>query len=124
MAGIQWFDLIDTRTLTTTFISITSVGGDISHFEAGFCPQAVDKYAKDGGGISCSVAVPMNLDNLGDNIRDETKSDEPLSDVNPVSSSTDTAGKEMSISREKTLQDAVKPKNKREKKKSSKIAAV
>ncbi|KAM3281759.1 exosome complex component RRP45A [Capsicum chacoense] len=71
-----------------------------------------------------SVAVPMNLDNLGDNIRDETKSDEPLSDVNPLSSSTDTAGKEMSISREKTLQDAVKPKNKRKKKKSSKIAAV
>ncbi|PHU17701.1 hypothetical protein BC332_13396 [Capsicum chinense] len=71
-----------------------------------------------------SVAVPMNLDNLGDNIRDETKSDEPLSDVNLVSSSTDTAGKEMSISREKTLQDVVKPKNKRKKKKSSKIAAV
>ncbi|PHT48363.1 hypothetical protein CQW23_12571 [Capsicum baccatum] len=71
-----------------------------------------------------SVAVPMNLDNLGDNIRDETKSDEPLSGVNLVSSSTDTAGKEMSISREKTLQDAVKPKNKRKKKKSSKIAAV
>ncbi|KAF3623809.1 hypothetical protein FXO38_30576 [Capsicum annuum] len=71
-----------------------------------------------------SVAVPMNLDNLGDNIRDETKSDEPLSDVNPVSSSTDTAGKKISISREKTLQDAVKPKNKRKKKKSSKIVAV
>ncbi|KAJ8551342.1 hypothetical protein K7X08_000712 [Anisodus acutangulus] len=42
-----------------------------------------------------SVAVPMMLDNLGDNIRDETKSDEPLSDVNPVSSSTDSAGKEI-----------------------------
>ncbi|PHT81792.1 hypothetical protein T459_14807 [Capsicum annuum] len=71
-----------------------------------------------------SVAVPMNLDNLDDNIRDETKLDEPLSDVNPVSSSTDTAGKKISISREKTLQDAVKPKNKRKKKKSSKIVAV
>ncbi|KAK4356504.1 hypothetical protein RND71_025475 [Anisodus tanguticus] len=44
---------------------------------------------------SCgSVAVPMKLVNLGDSIRDETKSDEPLSDVNPVSSSTDSAGKE------------------------------
>ncbi|KAJ8543821.1 hypothetical protein K7X08_025439 [Anisodus acutangulus] len=41
-----------------------------------------------------SVAVPMKLVNLGDSIRDETKSDEPLSDVNPVSSSTDSAGKE------------------------------
>lgn len=71
-----------------------------------------------------SVAVPMNLDNLGDNSRDETKSDEPLPDVNPVSSSTDSAAKEMAISREKTLEDAVKPKNKRKKKKSSNIAAV
>ncbi|XP_059315301.1 exosome complex component RRP45A-like isoform X1 [Lycium ferocissimum] len=71
-----------------------------------------------------SSAVPMKLDNLGDNTRDETKSDEPLSDVNPVSSSTDSAGKEMAINREKTLQDAVKPKNKRKKKKSSNIAAA
>lgn len=68
--------------------------------------------------------MPMNLDNLGDNIRDEAKSDEPLSDINPVSSSTDSAGIEMAISREKTLQDAVKPKNKRKKKKSSNISAV
>lgn len=71
-----------------------------------------------------SVAVPMNLDNLGDDIRDETKTDEPLPDVNQVSSSTDSAGKEMTMSKEKTLQDAVKPKNKRKKKKSSNTAAV
>lgn len=68
--------------------------------------------------------MPMNLDNLGDNIRDETKTDEPLPDVNQVSSSTDSAGKEMTMSKEKTLQDAVKPKNKRKKKKSSNTAAV
>lgn len=57
MAGIQWFDLIDTRTLTTTFISITSVGGDISHFEAGL--KLLDKYAKDGKGISCSYITSL-----------------------------------------------------------------
>lgn len=68
--------------------------------------------------------MPMNLDNLGDDIRDETKTDEPLPDVNQVSSSTDSAGKEMTMSKEKTLQDAVKPKNKRKKKKSSNTAAV
>ncbi|XP_019246973.1 PREDICTED: exosome complex component RRP45A-like isoform X2 [Nicotiana attenuata] len=69
-----------------------------------------------------SAAVPMKLDNLGDDITDERKSDEPLSDVSPVSSLTESAGKEMATSREKTLQDAVKPKNRRRKKKSSNSA--
>lgn len=64
----------------------------------------------------------MKLDNLGDDITDERKSDEPLSDVSPVSSLTESAGKEMATSREKTLQDAVKPKNRRRKKKSSNSA--
>ncbi|XP_009801035.1 exosome complex component RRP45A-like isoform X2 [Nicotiana sylvestris] len=69
-----------------------------------------------------SAAVPMKLDNLGDDITEERKSDEPLSDVSPVSSLTESAGKEMATSREKTLQDAVKPKNRRRKKKLSNSA--
>ncbi|CAN4077170.1 unnamed protein product [Withania somnifera] len=71
-----------------------------------------------------SVAVRMNLDKLGDDTRHEAESDEPLLDVNPVSSSTDSAAKEMAIGRERTLEDAVKPKNKRKNKKSSNIATV